>query len=82
MEYRSLIELLWYTAILSLVKSKPILGSLQMKLKIFSQRLRRFIPAIFFRTPIDILDRAVTTGTDWKLLKLEGQTAFIDLNDY
>jgi len=53
-----------------------------MKLKIFSQRLRRFIPAIFFRTPIDILDGAVTTGTDWKLLKLEGQTAFIDLNDY
>ena len=33
-------------------------------------------------TPIDILYGAVTTGTDWKFLKLEGQTAFIDLNDY
>ena len=32
--------------------------------------------------PIDILYGAVTTGTDWKFLKLEGQTAFIDLNDY
>ena len=33
-------------------------------------------------TSTDILYGAVTTGTDWKFLKLEGQTAFIDLNDY
>lgn len=32
--------------------------------------------------PIDILYGAVTTGTDWKFLKLEGQIAFIDINDY
>jgi hypothetical protein len=32
--------------------------------------------------PLDILYGAVTTGTDWKFLKLEGQIASIDLNDY
>jgi hypothetical protein len=32
--------------------------------------------------PIDTLYGAVTTGTDWKFLKLEGQIAFIDINDY
>ena len=30
----------------------------------------------------NILYGAVTTGTDWKFLKLEGQIAFIDINDY
>lgn len=33
-------------------------------------------------TPTDIVYGAVTTGTDWKFLRLEGQTAFIDTNDY
>ncbi len=33
-------------------------------------------------TPTDILYGAVTTGTDWKFLKLEGQTASSDINDY
>ena len=32
--------------------------------------------------PIDILYGAVTTGTDWKFLKLEGQIASIDINAY
>ena len=32
--------------------------------------------------PIDILYGAVTTGTDWKFLKLEGKIASIDINDY
>ena len=32
--------------------------------------------------PTDILYGAVTTGTDWKFLKLEGQIASIDINDY
>ena len=32
--------------------------------------------------PTDTLYGAVTTGTDWKFLKLEGQVAFIDINDY
>ena len=32
--------------------------------------------------PIDILYGAVTTGTDWKFLKLEGKTASIDINAY
>ncbi|MEB3336881.1 MAG: hypothetical protein VKJ46_05415 [Leptolyngbyaceae bacterium] len=32
--------------------------------------------------PIDAIYGAVTTGTDWKFLKLEGQTAFIDVSDY
>jgi hypothetical protein len=32
--------------------------------------------------PIDAIYGAVTTGTDWKFLKLEGQTAFIDISDY
>lgn len=32
--------------------------------------------------PIDSIYGAVTTGTDWKFLKLEGQTAFIDISDY
>jgi hypothetical protein len=30
----------------------------------------------------EILYGAVTTGTDWKFLKLEGQIAYIDTNDY
>lgn len=30
----------------------------------------------------EILYGAVTTGTDWKFLKLEGQIAFSDVNDY
>lgn len=33
-------------------------------------------------TPIDRVYGAVTTGTDWKFLKLAGQTAFIDVNAY
>ena len=32
--------------------------------------------------PTDLIYGAVTTGTDWKFLKLEGQTAFIDVSDY
>lgn len=32
--------------------------------------------------PTDPVYGAVTTGTDWKFLKLEGQTAFIDIKDY
>jgi hypothetical protein len=32
--------------------------------------------------PTDILYGAVTTGMDWKFLKLQGQIAFIDSNDY
>jgi hypothetical protein len=32
--------------------------------------------------PTDILYGAVTTGTDWKFLKLDGQIAYIDTNDY
>jgi hypothetical protein len=32
--------------------------------------------------PTDILYGAVTTGTDWKFLKLEGKIALIDINDY
>lgn len=32
--------------------------------------------------PTDLVHGAVTTGTDWKFLKLEGQTAFIDVSDY
>jgi hypothetical protein len=32
--------------------------------------------------PINILYGAVTTGTDWKFLKLDGQIAYIDTNDY
>ena len=32
--------------------------------------------------PTDILYGAVTTGTDWKFLKLEGKIASIDINDY
>lgn len=32
--------------------------------------------------PIDTLYGAVTTGTDWKFLKLIGQTAYIDSSDY
>lgn len=32
--------------------------------------------------PTDVVYGAVTTGTDWKFLKLEGQTAFIDISDY
>ena len=32
--------------------------------------------------PIDILYGAVTTGTDWKFLKLEGKIASIDINAY
>lgn len=32
--------------------------------------------------PTNIIYGAVTTGTDWKFLKLEGQTAFININDY
>ncbi len=32
--------------------------------------------------PIESIYGAVTTGTDWKFLKLEGQTAFIDISDY
>jgi hypothetical protein len=32
--------------------------------------------------PIEPIYGAVTTGTDWKFLKLEGNTAFIDTSDY
>jgi hypothetical protein len=32
--------------------------------------------------PTDVVYGAVTTGTDWKFLKLSGQTAFIDISDY
>lgn len=32
--------------------------------------------------PQDPLYGVVTTGTDWKFLKLQGQTAFIDITDY
>ena len=32
--------------------------------------------------PIEPVYGAVTTGTDWKFLKLEGNTAFIDTSDY
>jgi hypothetical protein len=32
--------------------------------------------------PTEILYGAVTTGTDWKFLKLQGQIASIDSNDY
>jgi hypothetical protein len=32
--------------------------------------------------PTDLLYGAVTTGTDWKFLKLQGQIIFIDSNDY
>ncbi len=32
--------------------------------------------------PTDILYGAVTTGTDWKFLKLEDKIASIDINDY
>lgn len=34
------------------------------------------------KNPTDLVYGAVTTGTDWKFLKLEGQTAFIDVSDY
>jgi len=34
------------------------------------------------KNPTDPVYGAVTTGTDWKFLKLEGQTAFIDVSDY
>ena len=33
-------------------------------------------------TPIDTIYGAVTTGNDWKFLKLSGNTAFIDINNY
>jgi hypothetical protein len=33
-------------------------------------------------TPIDTIYGAVTTGMIWKFLKLDRQTAFIDLSDY
>jgi len=32
--------------------------------------------------PTNVVYGAVTTGTDWKFLKLEGKTAFIDITDY
>lgn len=32
--------------------------------------------------PIGTIYGAVTTGNDWKFLKLEGNTAFIDMSDY
>ncbi len=32
--------------------------------------------------PTETIYGAVTTGTDWKFLKLVGQTAFIDVSDY
>jgi hypothetical protein len=32
--------------------------------------------------PVDVIYGAVTTGTDWKFLKLVGQTAYIDSSDY
>jgi hypothetical protein len=32
--------------------------------------------------PIDTLYGAVTTGTDWKFLKLIQKVAYIDRNDY
>ena len=32
--------------------------------------------------PIDTIYGAVTTGSDWKFLKLSGDTAFIDITDY
>lgn len=34
------------------------------------------------KNPTDPVYGAVTTGTDWKFLKLKGQTAFIDVSDY
>ncbi len=34
------------------------------------------------QNPTDLIYGAVTTGTDWKFLKLEGQTAFIDVSNY
>lgn len=33
-------------------------------------------------TPINTIYGVVTTGTIWKFLKLENETAFIDINDY
>lgn len=41
--------------------------------QLFNQKESNEIPAIY---------GAVTTATAWKFLKLEGQTLFVDLNDY
>ena len=70
--------------------ASPVLTIVEAKNESISSGLGQCIVIMFAArlfnqkegNPTDILYGAVTTGMDWKFLKLQGQIAFIDSNDY